>query len=98
VFSCDFNIKMLLFELDFEEVSKKKLRECWSQLCRIRCTVSLARCSAWEALTAIGNSSASNMPAALRNTVDRLDKPSAYYHGKVGFSVSMASYDNMYLP
>jgi len=38
VFSCDFNIKMLLFELDFEEVSKKKLRECWSQLCRIRCT------------------------------------------------------------
>ncbi len=30
---------MLLFELDFEEVSKKKLRECWSQLCRIRCTV-----------------------------------------------------------
>jgi len=37
VFSCDFNIKMLLFELDFEEVSKKKLRECWSQLCRIRC-------------------------------------------------------------
>jgi len=28
---------MLLFELDFEEVSKKKLRECWSQLCRIRC-------------------------------------------------------------
>jgi len=40
VFSCDFNIKMLLFELDFEEVSKKKLRECWSQLCRIRCTVS----------------------------------------------------------
>jgi len=38
VFNCDFNIKMLLFELDFEEVSKKKLRECWSQLCRIRCT------------------------------------------------------------
>jgi len=38
VFSCDFNIKMLLFELDFEEVSKKKLRECWSQLCRIRCS------------------------------------------------------------
>jgi len=32
---------MLLFELDFEEVSKKKLRECWSQLCRIRCTVAL---------------------------------------------------------
>jgi len=30
---------MLLFELDFEEVSKKKLRECWSQLCRIRCTI-----------------------------------------------------------
>jgi hypothetical protein len=30
---------MLLFELDFEEVSKKKLRECWSQLCRIRCTL-----------------------------------------------------------
>ena len=30
---------MLLFELDFEEVSKKKLRECWSQLCRIRCMV-----------------------------------------------------------
>ncbi len=29
---------MLLFELDFEEVSKKKLRECWSQLCRIRCS------------------------------------------------------------
>jgi len=28
-----------LFELDFEEVSKKKLRECWSQLCRIRCRV-----------------------------------------------------------
>jgi len=38
VFSCDFNIKMLLFELDFEEVSKKKLCECWSQLCRIRCS------------------------------------------------------------
>jgi len=32
---------MLLFELDFEEVSKKKLRECWSQLCRIRCTVAI---------------------------------------------------------
>jgi len=31
---------MLLFELDFEEVSKKKLHECWSQLCRIRCTLS----------------------------------------------------------
>jgi len=31
---------MLLFELDFEEVSKKKLRECWSQLCRIRCSLS----------------------------------------------------------
>jgi hypothetical protein len=30
---------MLLFELDFEEVSKKKLRECWSQLCRIRCKI-----------------------------------------------------------
>jgi len=30
---------MLLFELDFEEVSKKKLRECWSQLCRIRCNL-----------------------------------------------------------
>lgn len=26
-----------------------------------------------------------NMPAPLRNTVDRLDKPSAYYHGKVSF-------------
>jgi len=43
VFSCDFNIKMLLFELDFEEFSKKKLRECWSKLCRIRCK------SGWQA-------------------------------------------------
>jgi hypothetical protein len=28
-----------------------------------------------------------NMPAAVRNTVDRLDKPSAYYQGRVGDSI-----------
>ncbi|MCJ1364663.1 nuclear cap binding complex subunit [Acarospora aff. strigata] len=41
----------------------------------------LAECSSGEAPPAIAHHY-QIMPAPLRNTVDRLDKPSAYYHGK----------------
>jgi hypothetical protein len=35
----------------------------------------------------------SNMPAAIRNTVDRLDKPSAYYQSRVSNSVEASQED-----
>jgi len=37
--------KCCCLSFDFEEVSKKKLCECWSQLCRIRCTVAFVSAS-----------------------------------------------------
>jgi hypothetical protein len=65
------------------------LRLFWRSTCFKLARTSASRNSkagkAPKKLTASDNAQ-SNMPAAIRNTVDRLDKPSAYYQSRVSNS------------